>query len=120
MALALKVSITVIEGDDRGKSFILSKPTTIVGRARGDIRLTDKKISSEHLCFKIEDSQLYVEDLGSTNGTSVNGQRVDKQEELHNLDEVSLGFSKIRVNIVENLEQFRKSNAPHVSSSKSK
>lgn len=110
MGAKIKVTLTVLEGDDRGKIFTLTKERTVMGRARGDFLLSDKKVSSEHLCFVIEDGSLFLEDLASTNGTFVNDNRVEERLELDNLDEVSLGFTKLRVAIVEDLAQFRKTN----------
>jgi pSer/pThr/pTyr-binding forkhead associated (FHA) protein len=119
MSLKIKVTLTVIEGDDRGKTFTLDRERTVIGRARGDLILADRKISSEHLCLTIEDDKLIVEDLASTNGTFVNEERIDQPTQLHNLDILSFGFSKCRISLVDDLENFRKVNRPGSSSKSS-
>ena len=113
MSLDIKVSIVVLEGEDRGKTFSLTQDRTVLGRSRGDLLLNDKKVSSEHLCFIIENNQLFIEDLASTNGTFVQLERIDGKHALHNLDIIQIGFSKLQVTIVDDLEQFRKWNTPN-------
>jgi pSer/pThr/pTyr-binding forkhead associated (FHA) protein len=64
----------------------------LVGRRRGcHITLTDGRVSAHHCQLKLEpDGHWYVRDLGSTNGTFVNGQRINlKQLELG--DELRIG-----------------------------
>ncbi len=116
----IKASLTIIEGEDRGKTITITKPRTVVGRSRGDLLLNDKKVSSEHLCLIVEGGKLYVEDLASTNGTHVNDELVEEKVELKNLDEITIGFSRCRISIVDNLEKFREKNKPKKKQSKKK
>lgn len=56
---------------------VLSKPVTVVGRgADADLRLPDTGVSRAHAEIRMNGSEVRVVDLDSTNGTSVNGQRV--------------------------------------------
>ena len=64
--------------DDNGKIYVLRPGVNTVGRETGDIVLPDKTVSRHHAHIVYdEDRGLYsVEDIDSTNGTSVNGQRL--------------------------------------------
>jgi pSer/pThr/pTyr-binding forkhead associated (FHA) protein len=56
-------------------------PETTVGRAPGqnDITVDDETASGSHLRIRHEEGQFVLYDLGSRNGTRVNGQRVERQ-----------------------------------------
>jgi signal transduction histidine kinase/pSer/pThr/pTyr-binding forkhead associated (FHA) protein len=67
-------SFFVIQGRDRGTRFELEKPVVSVGRdVRNDIRLQDTEISRRHAELRQADEGFSVHDLGSSNGTFVNG-----------------------------------------------
>ena len=84
----IKVSIAIIEGEDRGKSFSLTQERTVSGRNRGDILLSDRKVSGEHLCLFVKGSKLFAEDLASTNGSMLNDEPIEKPVQVKNLDEI--------------------------------
>ena len=76
----------------RGVSIAVHGPV-IVGRSPGaDIVIGAGYVSGRHARF-----QLMVEDLGSTNGTAVNGQRISAPTALRNKDVVNIGDVNIRV-----------------------
>ena len=63
----------------------------VVGRARpSDISLRDTSLSRQHARFLLASGELWVEDLGSTNGTRINGKKVQRGRVTSN-DEVRLG-----------------------------
>jgi pSer/pThr/pTyr-binding forkhead associated (FHA) protein len=82
----------------------------VVGRNKGDIRVSDKKVSGHHCQFSLEENRVFIEDLGSTNGTFIGGKRLESKIELKNLDVVTLGLSKIKVAIVEDVKKFKQVN----------
>jgi predicted component of type VI protein secretion system len=64
-------------GPNVGKSFSLDKSEVFVGRdLSNDIVINDGEISRRHARLFTQGSNFVIEDLGSTNGTSVNGQRL--------------------------------------------
>lgn len=106
-SLKIKVTLTVVEGTDHEKSVQMHKPSIIIGRRNTDFNLQDHRISTQHVKVEIRDAQVFVEDLNSRNGTFVDGQKIENPTEVKNLHEIEIGFTKIRVNIVENLAFFK-------------
>ena len=75
----------------RGMHWSLAEGTTKVGRDPDDgIFLDDVTVSRHHAEFEVESENLTVKDLGSTNGTYVNGTRTETFE-LDAGDEVIIG-----------------------------
>jgi len=62
-----------------------------IGREGCDITVSDPDVSRRHAKVAIDDGQLSIEDLGSTNGTFVNGERIDQPRRLSDGDEVRIG-----------------------------
>lgn len=105
----VRVTLTVIEGPDRGLSVPLEKARTTIGRRRVDIPLKDKKVSGVHAAIEIVGSKVMVSDEESRNGVLVNGSQIEEAK-LKNLDEIQLGMTKFKVLIVEDLEAFKTRN----------
>ena len=61
------------------------------------IRMADTQLSRRHCQFTFEDGVLYVEDLGSRNGTRVNGELIDGRVELEDGDNIVVGGHELRV-----------------------
>ncbi len=81
----------------RGVSIAVNGPV-IVGRSPGaDIVIGAGYVSARHARFSLMGQNLFVEDLGSTNGTAVNGQRIAEPTALRNKDVVTIGDVAIRV-----------------------
>ena len=73
----------------------------VVGRSTDtDLQLADTFVSSHHARFLAGAQGLALEDLGSTNGTSVNGQEVVGQVWLRPGDEVTIGDSTFVVEVI--------------------
>lgn len=77
----------------KGRPVILDKPILFVGRHPecDIILLNSRKVSRKHCCIALVDNAFRVRDLGSTNGVSVNGARIQKEGEVKVGDEVSFG-----------------------------
>lgn len=88
---AFGYALIIEKGPRAGMTFILAPGTTTVGRSgEANIFLDDVTVSRKQAQLHLEDASLVIEDLGSTNGTYVNGVRTDHAE-LHPGDEVILG-----------------------------
>ena len=69
----------------------LDRPTVALGRAKDcDIVVADLNVSRRHAEVRLENGEHWLVDLGSTNGTSVNGTRVSRAK-LENGDRIELG-----------------------------
>jgi two-component system response regulator HupR/HoxA len=84
-------------GTPAGESIILGALTTL-GRATGNtIVLDDPRISRHHLVIRVhEDGSYVLSDLGSSNGSFVNGRRVLLPERLRHHDEIKVGGTTFR------------------------
>lgn len=85
-----KLSLAVISGPDSGKTFPIDRPRTVIGRAGADVVLSDAEISRAHAAIEVDDDTVTVFDLESTNGTYVDGERVDSSS-LDNFGEFEIG-----------------------------
>ncbi len=73
----------MVQGRDTGRYYRLQQMTTTIGRKEpADIRLGDQRISSLHCRLTVVGQHVFVEDLGSTNGTFVDDQRVTERTAL--------------------------------------
>ena len=86
----------MMQGPDK-RSIVVRGPV-IVGRSPGaDIVIGAGYVSGRHARFSLMGQNLFIEDLGSTNGTSVNGQPIAEPTALKNNDVVNVGDVAIRV-----------------------
>ena len=68
----------------------------LVGRApSADVRIDDPRVSRLHARIEMRDDGVYVEDLGSRNGTRVEGEAVAGNRRLERGDEISIGTASI-------------------------
>lgn len=77
------LAIAVIDGPDRGQVFRLSKPRTILGRSGADIVFYDREVSRKHCIIEVHGSTATLTDLGTTNGTFVEGKRIQSCQLKH-------------------------------------
>lgn len=83
--------LVVTDGPHEGTHWMLSPGRNEAGRnVEAVLFLDDITVSRHHAAFQCEAGRLWVEDLGSTNGTYVNGKRADRAE-LSPGDEVIIG-----------------------------
>lgn len=89
---AARVTPTLIV-DGTKRRFPLGGADIVIGRSQdADLRLADTGVSRTHAVVRYAADVATIEDLGSTNGTVVNGQRVDRVRLLHG-DVIRLGHS---------------------------
>lgn len=112
--MSVKVSVTVTEGPNAGLTHEFTEGFISVGRGKASLVLNDKKVSGVHCNFIIEDGDVFIEDLNSTNGTFIGGKRIVGRRLLQNLDEIIIGLSKISVAIIDQISEFKAKNIPSV------
>ncbi len=89
-----QLQLVVHAGPLAGKGFPISKETLTFGRdPDNDIMLDDTKVSRHHARLLRQGDQILVEDLGSTNGTLINGEAITGQHLLQPADIISIGTS---------------------------
>ena len=82
--------VFVQEQPTAGQEFPVEDGMTI-GRTSGDVLLADPQVSRKHAVVRVSGPRPVIEDLGSTNGTFVNGEQVTGTRELEVGDEVRFG-----------------------------
>ncbi len=86
-----KLVLIIREGADAGREVPLASETTIGRDEAVDLVLSDAGISRTHAKVTPEGMSAVIEDLGSSNGTFVNGERVEDPRRLRDGDELQLG-----------------------------
>lgn len=76
----MKISLAIIKGARAGFIYHLEKPYVLVGRGKVDLIIPDKEISRKHVAIEVRNDKIFLRDLGSTNGTIINNQKVSITE----------------------------------------
>lgn len=88
----MDVKLVVERGRTRTRIVRLVSPETFVGRQRGcAVRIPSAEVSRRHCSLRLEEGYLSVEDLGSVNGTFLNGMRVVNREVVRPGDHLEIG-----------------------------
>jgi predicted Zn finger-like uncharacterized protein len=96
-----RYSLAVILGANAGQIFPVSKPRIVLGRGVNcDIQLQDSEVSRRHAMLEIKGESGTLTDLGSTNGTFVDGVRV-QQRAIDPHQEFSLGTTTLMFIVTE-------------------
>ncbi len=78
--------------DPTGREHLLNRDKTIIGRAvENDIVITSKRVSREHTQVRRVGWRTFVEDMGSTNGTYLNNERIGEAQQLRDGDQIQVG-----------------------------
>ncbi len=85
-----RFSLAVIQGAATGQIFQISKTRTVIGRSGTDINLEDPEASRQHAALEIVGDIAVLRDLGSTNGTWIELDRIE-QHQLANQQEFRIG-----------------------------
>jgi len=86
------LTLTVQQGPQRGRRFSVAKDSIIIGRVAGsDVVINDSEVSRRHASITWERGQPVIRDVGSTNGTLVNGVRITGPQALRDGDTIGLG-----------------------------
>ena len=97
-----RFSLAVIQGAATGQIFQVTKSRTTLGRSGSDINLDDPEASRQHATVEVLGDHAILRDLGSTNGTFVDMERIE-QKVLNNQNEFRIG-SHVLMFIVTDVE----------------
>jgi len=96
--VAARAFVRVESGFYSGLEWPLDRASTVIGRgASADLVLHEATISRAHALLAFRGDQLFVQDLGSTNGTIVNGVSAPTQVDLSHDDELKMGRLVLRI-----------------------
>ena len=91
------MELFVVDGTDIGRSFTLG-PQSVLGRdPTAAIHLSDEEVSRRHALLTADEGRVTVEDLGSSNGTFVDGQRIADETEVGFGQRIKVGQSVLEV-----------------------
>jgi pSer/pThr/pTyr-binding forkhead associated (FHA) protein len=86
-----RVTVLVVEGSAAGTEVVVDQREMVIGRNAGaDISLPDDSLSGVHAAIELGLAGFRIRDLGSTNGTLVNGSQVQATD-LKDGDRITLG-----------------------------
>ena len=92
------MKLRIIPAEGKSFDFEPQEEETIIGRSStADLALSDPFLSRQHARLLLADDELAIEDLGSRNGTFVNGAKLDGPMSLSPGDEIRLSASVIHV-----------------------
>lgn len=90
------VSVLILEGEQAGSQIFLSKSKSVVGRdKKADIVVRDPEVSARHCTIEVYETVAVLKDLGSTNGTVLNGYLV-KEDLLKDGDRIQVGSTTLQ------------------------
>lgn len=97
------IELHFVEGENSGVRIkVAADQELVIGRSeKCDVCLSEKKISRRHCRIFQQDGKFTLEDMGSTNGTYVNDQKVSAQVSLQAGDRIRVGTSLIETQIKE-------------------
>lgn len=96
-----RLSLAVIDGPDAGQVFRMEKPRVVIGRSSADLILNDAESSRAHAAVEAREMTVILEDLGSTNGTLIDGAKIAGQVEILNQSEFQVGSSTLMLIITD-------------------
>lgn len=78
--------------------FPLGAAEVVIGRhPASDIRFQDADVSRFHALISLSNGKWHIEDLGASNGVTVNGTRIKEPRVLHSSDIIGIGSRKLTV-----------------------
>ena len=89
-----RLEVVAAMGHEPGAVFDISDGATLGRAGSADIHVEDPFASSVHARIFVRNGFMFVEDMGSTNGTYLNGRQLRKAEQLKPADKIRIGDSE--------------------------
>lgn len=94
--------LIVASGKSAGRSIAIKRNRLLIGRAEEcDVRPLSEDVSRRHCEVIVGPAEVWVADLGSRNGTFVNGQRISEKTKVADGDIVRVGALELKVSCVD-------------------
>jgi class 3 adenylate cyclase len=90
------IALVEVRQSDRKPLLVGVRTTLEIGRDCDGLLILDPEVSRRHVQLELRDGELVVTDLGSTNGTTVNGVKIEAPTKITENDVVRLGLTEIR------------------------
>jgi pSer/pThr/pTyr-binding forkhead associated (FHA) protein len=85
------MELVVVEGPDAGRSFALTAQSVIGRDPTATVHLTDEEVSRRHAIVNLGEGSITIEDLGSFNGTHMDGAKIGDETPLRTGDRIRVG-----------------------------
>lgn len=94
------VALSAMDGPLRGRVFRLTIPRVVLGRSGSDIVVDDPEVSRRHCVLEVSGTSAVLVDLETTNGTYVNGKKVQRHH-LQHLSEFRIGSTTFMFSVTD-------------------
>ena len=95
-SIAFQSGLELVVDDGRGERAISTGRIALIGRApNADVRLAEPQVSRLHARIEARNDGVFVEDLGSRNGTACNGEPVMAPTRIEPGDELLIGNARV-------------------------
>jgi len=106
---AMDVKLKVLEGAKTGAKIAVKKSEFVIGRSQTcQLCAGSSAISRRHCAILLDETRVAIKDLGSRNGTLVNGQKIEGEVELATGDEIVVGPLKFLITITPGIQNAKK------------
>lgn len=101
----MDVQLVVVKGNPRGRTLTFGPGEYLFGRGpECHIRPDSEWVSRQHCLFSVRNETIHLKDLGSTNGTLVNGQRLVGERHLAHGDTIQVGPLALQVQVADRVQ----------------
>lgn len=102
--MPMRVALDVVEFGGQPRAFEGRAPVSVGRSSEADLMLRDPEVSRLHARFESRNGVVYVDDLGSSNGTFLNGRRVTESIEVREGDRVDAGTTRMVIREIRRAE----------------
>ena len=96
----MEVKLIVANGKQAGKEISVKSAKFLIGRNEDcQLRPQSHLVSRKHCAILIEEDSATIEDLGSTNGTFLNGEKLEGRRKLKSGDRIKVGILEVNVQL---------------------
>lgn len=98
-----RISLAILTGPAAGTVHRIDKPQVTIGRTSADINIDDSEASRQHAMIEVREASYRLIDLGSTNGTIFEGQKISEPVELSDKAEFQIGGTTLMLIVTDEL-----------------
>ena len=96
----------VLRGPDKGQTYPLGDEPGVIGRSAEPVNLSDNAVSRRHAEVYLDDDQWMLADRGSSNGTYLNGVRIQAPSAIRHGDQIKVGGTLMVFSGDDSVERF--------------